>query len=45
MAYVDSRGNLCDCMNPTINIGIRPCVWVHNTSYADIDKALFPISV
>ena len=32
MAYVDCNGNICDCMNPTMNGGVRPCIWVQNKS-------------
>ena len=28
VTYVDTRGNLCNCTNPTMNGGVRPCVWV-----------------
>ena len=32
MAYVDCNGNICECMNPTMNGGVRPCIWVQNKS-------------
>ena len=28
MTYVDNNGYICNCTNPTMNGGVRPCIWV-----------------